>query len=214
MPVGPGLAEPERTEELRARLDNREPTRGSHQGQRASGSAGRIHSSSRPRMPERRRNLLAAREASIHPVLDLAAGAVDVLVEGPGGDRAGRQGGHDEARVAPLGQMLGLGDDPALPAPAVQRLAAGLGNGAPTPFRRPSRRSRRSGAPARPGPGSRPRPRRARRRWRRPGAGCARGRRRSRCRAPRTRPSTRPGQSPNRRAARSSPAASGRGSGR
>jgi hypothetical protein len=35
LPVGPGLAEPERTEELRARLDNREPTRGSHRGQMA-----------------------------------------------------------------------------------------------------------------------------------------------------------------------------------
>ena len=39
----------------------------------------------------------------LDPVLHLTAGAVDVLVEGTGGDRAGWQRGHDEARVGALG---------------------------------------------------------------------------------------------------------------
>jgi hypothetical protein len=78
-------------------------------------------------MPERRRNLLAGREASIHPVLDLAAGAVDVLVKGTGVDLLGRERGHDEARVRPLGQVLGLGDHAPLPAPAVQRPPSEVG---------------------------------------------------------------------------------------
>src|SRR5687767_710206 len=48
-------------------------------------------------------------------VLDLTAGAVDVLVKCAGVDRAGRQRGDDEARVGAFGQMLGLGHDAALP---------------------------------------------------------------------------------------------------
>ena len=63
-------------------------------------------------MPERRRNLLAEREASIHPVLDLTTRAVDLLIEDPGVDLGGAERGHDEARVRALGQVLGLGDDP------------------------------------------------------------------------------------------------------
>src|SRR5919106_5734287 len=90
---------------------------------------------------------------SLEPVLDIAAGAVDLLVQGARVDLGGWKRGDDKARIGAFGQMLGLGDDPARAAPAVQRLAAGLGNGAPTPFRRPSRRSRRSGAPGRPGRG-------------------------------------------------------------
>jgi hypothetical protein len=184
MPVGPGLAEPERTEELRARLDNREPTRGSYRGQRASGSAGRIHSSSRPRMPERRRNLLAGRETSIHPVLDLAAGAVEVLVEGAGVDLAGGRAARRRA-----GALPGAGARPGRPRGA-------CGSSCPAC----ARGSRRSGGRDRPWPNSPARPRPAQRRGRRPGAGCAPSRRRHRRRWPH-RPSAPPGQSRNQRAA-------------
>jgi hypothetical protein len=48
---------------------------------------------------------LGARQV-LDPVLDLAAGAVDLLVEGPGVDLGGAERGHDEARVRALGQVL------------------------------------------------------------------------------------------------------------
>ena len=57
----------------------------------------------------------------LDPVLDLAAGAVDLLVEGLAVDLGGGERGHDEARVRALGQVLGLGYDPPFAAPAVER---------------------------------------------------------------------------------------------
>jgi hypothetical protein len=56
----------------------------------------------------------------LDPVLDIAAGAVDVFVERAGVDRAGGQRGDHEAGVRAVGQMLGFGDDPPVTAPAVQ----------------------------------------------------------------------------------------------
>ena len=54
-------------------------------------------------------------------VLDLAAGAVEIFVEGPSVDLGGAERGHDEARVRTLGQVLGLGDNPPIAAPAIER---------------------------------------------------------------------------------------------
>ena len=53
------------------------------------------------------------------PVLHLAAGAVDPLVEGLGVDRPPFQRGDDKPRVGALGQVLGLPDHPPPTAPAV-----------------------------------------------------------------------------------------------
>ena len=46
-------------------------------------------------------------------VLHVAPRAVDALVDGPGREGVGQRGDH-EARVGLAGQVLGLGDDPAL----------------------------------------------------------------------------------------------------
>src|SRR5687768_3544855 len=63
-------------------------------------------------------------------VLHVAAGAIDVLIE-PASFGLGRpERSHDEARVRALRQVLGLGDDPAAAAPAVQRGPAELGEAA------------------------------------------------------------------------------------
>ena len=72
---------------------------------------------------------LGARQV-FDPILDLAAGAVDVLVEGAGVDRGGAERGHDETGIGALGQVLGLGDDAPLAAPAVQRAPLQLGEAA------------------------------------------------------------------------------------
>ncbi len=66
-------------------------------------------------------NPVPAAKLLLDPVLDLAAGAVEVLVEAAGVDRGGGERGHDEAWVRSLGQVLGLGDDAARSAPAVER---------------------------------------------------------------------------------------------
>jgi len=58
---------------------------------------------------------------TLDPVLDRTPGARELLVEGAGIDRAGRKRGDEEARVRPLAQGLGLGDDAPILAPAVQR---------------------------------------------------------------------------------------------
>ena len=52
-------------------------------------------------------------------ILHIAACAVEPLVEGAGPDPTGLDRGHDEARIVAPGQYLGLGDDPALAAPAL-----------------------------------------------------------------------------------------------
>ena len=55
----------------------------------------------------------------LDPVLHVAAGAVQVLVQLARGPGRGVQFGHDEARVGALREMLGLADDPARPRPVV-----------------------------------------------------------------------------------------------
>jgi hypothetical protein len=64
------------------------------------------------------------------PVLDVAAGAVDVLVQGTGVDGPGGERGHDQARVCSLGQVLGFRHDAARPAPAVERAPEEVGEAA------------------------------------------------------------------------------------
>jgi hypothetical protein len=62
--------------------------------------------------------------ALLDPVLHVAARAVDALVERPGVDLFGRQGGHHEPRVgavlAAVRHPLGLGYHPPAPGPAVE----------------------------------------------------------------------------------------------
>src|SRR5918997_1579558 len=59
--------------------------------------------------------------AFLDAVLELAAGAVDILVEPAGVARSRAQRGDDEARVGAAVRPLGFGDDPASAAPAVVR---------------------------------------------------------------------------------------------
>src|SRR6185436_3256662 len=54
-------------------------------------------------------------------VLHLAAGAVEVLVEGAGVGTLGFERGHDKARIGLALGPLGLADDPPAAAPAVER---------------------------------------------------------------------------------------------
>ena len=115
----------------------------------------------------------------LDPVLDFAAGAVDVLVETAASISAAAARSRRSAGWRPWADAR----------PWRRRGASGSSCPAC------ARRSRRSGAPGRPWPGSRPRRRPDRRRWRRPGARCARARRRSRPGSPRTTPSAPRGQS-------------------
>src|SRR6202020_2940374 len=62
-------------------------------------------------------------ELLANAVLGLAAGAVELLIEGTRvvGDAATPERGDDEARIGALERVLGLADDPARAAPAVDR---------------------------------------------------------------------------------------------
>ena len=67
--------------------------------------------------------------AFLDAVFHLATGAVQLLVERLRRPGRGAEAGHDETRVgarriATLGQLLGLADDPARAAPAVEGLVA------------------------------------------------------------------------------------------
>jgi transposase len=72
--------------------------------------------------------------ALLDAVLHVAAGAVEPLVKGAGSHLGRGQRGHDETRVgtglSPAGHPLGLGDDAALPAPAVEGAPAEIGEAA------------------------------------------------------------------------------------
>ena len=92
-----------------------------------SNEAGYIPAADHACLNEEETYLQGGRRPYIHPVLDLAAGAVDVLVEGAGVDLARRQRGHDEARVRAFGQVLGLGHHAPLAAPAVERAPGKIG---------------------------------------------------------------------------------------
>ena len=67
-------------------------------------------------------------------VLHVAPRAVDALVDGPGREGVGQRG-NDEAGVGLAGQMLRLGDDPALAGPACEGGIGELGEpaGGPAP---------------------------------------------------------------------------------
>ena len=62
-------------------------------------------------------------ELLANTVLGLSAGAIELLVEGARiiGDAAALERGDDEARIGALERVLGLADNPARAAPAVDR---------------------------------------------------------------------------------------------
>ena len=134
--------------------------------------------------------------ALLDPVLHVAAGAVDLLVEVLGLALVAPERSDHEARIGFPLRPLGLGDDPAPAAPA--------------PARRPHEALeaalRPAGAPALGGDDDQ-----ARSRSRRPAARSAPVRTGSRRRWPRTRPSGPPARSLSRRATECASAASGRG---
>ena len=78
-----------------------------------------------PRVPAEVRSANSSSCCLLNPVLDVAAGTIDVLVEGATVDRGDAERGDDKAWVCPLGQMLGLGDDAPLSAPTGHSPASG-----------------------------------------------------------------------------------------